>query len=811
ETKKLSREQSERRHHIYNESIISNNPPIQQLFNADATILNTVIPDFQVNENAGQNGADQFSPSISADGSGNFIMAWRDERNGDPDIYAQRFSSDGTPLGANLKVNDDDGSALQWRSSISSDSSGSFVITWEDGRNGGYRDIYAQRYSSDGTPLGANLKVNDDQENTSQYYPSVSVDGSGNFVIAWTDSRNVGFDTYAQRYSNDGTALGANFKVNDDQDNANQFSPFISADGSGSFVIVWEDGRNDWQDEIYAQRYSSDGTPLGANFKVNDDSSSEYNYNPVISTDASGNFVIAWEDERAGDYNTDIYAQRYSGYGTPIGANFKVNDNQEDSWPGSPSISTDGSGNFVITWENGDDDWQTDIHAQRFSGNGTPIGTNFKVNDDQGTTDQGAPSVCADDSGNFVITWGDDRNEWHSDIYAQRYSGDGTLIDANFKVNDDQFSAGQDNASICIDNNGNFVVTWVDGRNDAGDIYAQRYSSDGTGLGGNFRINDDQGDAEQYYSSICIDVSSSFVVTWVDERNKRDIYAQRYSGDGTPLGANFKVNDNQGNAWPASPSISTDGSGNFVIVWEDVRNNWQEDIYAQRYSSDGTALGTNFKVNDDQGNTEQFYSSVCTDVSGNFVVTWVDARIDWDFNIYAQRYSSDGSALDTNFKVNNQEGTVEQEYPSISADSSGNFVITWVDMRRDWESDIYAQRYSKDGSALGTNFRVNDNREDTYRRPPSVSMDDGGNFVIIWENDRYKDSDIYAQRYSSDGSAVGSNFTVTNTSKKSPSSPDIRLWNDRIYSTWTDNRAGGTGSDIWANVLDWENPVGIND
>jgi len=32
-----------------------------------------------------------------------------------------------------------------------------------------------------------------------------------------------------------------------------------------------------------------------------------------------------------------------------------------------------------------------------------------------------------------------------------------------------------------------------------------------------------------------------------------------------------------------------------------------------------------------------------------------------------------------------------------------------------------------------------------------------------------------------------------------------------IYNSWTDNRIGGTGFDIWANVLDWDNPVGIND
>jgi hypothetical protein len=39
----------------------------------------------------------------------------------------------------------------------------------------------------------------------------------------------------------------------------------------------------------------------------------------------------------------------------------------------------------------------------------------------------------------------------------------------------------------------------------------------------------------------------------------------------------------------------------------------------------------------------------------------------------------------------------------------------------------------------------------------------------------------------------------------------VKLWNGHIYNTWTDNRSGGTGYDIWANVLAWDNPVGIGE
>lgn len=65
-----------------------------------------IIDDFQVNENVG--GAAQTVPSMAADASGNFVMTWQDTRDGSPGVYAQRFASDGSPLGGNFKVNDVD-------------------------------------------------------------------------------------------------------------------------------------------------------------------------------------------------------------------------------------------------------------------------------------------------------------------------------------------------------------------------------------------------------------------------------------------------------------------------------------------------------------------------------------------------------------------------------------------------------------------------------------------------------------------------------------------------------------------------------
>jgi hypothetical protein len=387
-------------------------------------------------------------------------------------------------------------------------------------------------------------------------------------------------------------------------------------------------------------------------------------------------------------------------------------------------------------------------------------------------------------------------------------------LGTDFKVNDNQIGVDQHNPAISVDGSGNFVITWKDQRNGDSDIYAQRYSSDGTALGANFKINDDLGNAAQGSPSISTDNSGNFVITWGDGRNEddehdSDIYAQRYSSDGSALSANFKVDENQGTEQAWWPHIAMDDSGTFVIVWQDGHI-WTEfsDVYAQRYSTDGNVIGANFKVNDVPGTGWFYHPSISTDGSGNFVITWTEGH-HRDHDIYAQRYLKDGSAEGTNFKVTDFQGSAYLSSTSVSTDGSGNFVITWGN-REYGDSPVYAQRYSSDGSAIGTNFKVNENQSSGA---PSISIDRSGKFVIAWQDERNGDSDIYAQRYSSDGSTFGTNFRVTNTSDGDQGDPDVALMNGRIYFSWTDNHADDTGADIWAKVLDWEDPapVGIGD
>ena len=63
----------------------------------------------------------------------------------------------------------------------------------------------------------------------------------------------------------------------------------------------------------------------------------------------------------------------------------------------------------------------------------SPVMDDFLVNDDTGTFKQCVPAIAADDSGNFVIIWEDDR-DGSKYVYVQRYGSSGIPWGNNFRV-----------------------------------------------------------------------------------------------------------------------------------------------------------------------------------------------------------------------------------------------------------------------------------------------------------------------------------------------------------------------------------------
>ncbi len=390
---------------------------------------------------------------------------------------------------------------------------------------------------------------------------------------------------------------------------------------------------------------------------------------------------------------------------------------------------------------------------------------------------------------------------------------DGNAADvSDFRVNDDFGTTYQGYSNLAVDLDGNFVVSWYDKRNGDNDIYLQLFDRLGNRQGGNRRVNDDAVGNEQLRPSLMKDQLGKFAVVWQDFRItgypfNGDIYGQRFNADGSLISTNQRINDDFGVDTQGWQDIDTDDLGNYVVVWEDLRNG-NYDIYAQRYHKSGTKLGTNFKVNDDAGAAYQHNPKIAVDGDGDFVVVWYDNRSGRD-NIMGQRFNSSGVAQGTNFLINDNIATNKCVFPDVACDYNGNFVVSWIDYRNGaypTNPDIYAREYWANGDSRSANFKVNTDGGSSSQEEVTVGMDFLGNFIIAWRDNRQGNYDIFAQYYKSDGSALGGNYRVnSDIGTATQSFPNVTMDGINIYYTWTDDRNGSF--DVYARITEYGAPT----
>lgn len=420
----------------------------------------------------------QTQPAITSDGSGGAIIAWVDNRNGNPDIYAQRISATGMIQWTVGGVAVCTATGYQSWPTIVSDGSGGAIITWEDNRSGS-PDIYAQRINADSILQWATNGVAICTAINNQNYPTIVSDGSGGAIIAWQDTRSVAeTGVYVQRIGAGGTVQWAENGVALCTVGGSQgHQTSITSDGYGGAIVTWEDARSGDNIDIYAQRINTNGTIQWTMNGVAICTAINYQMFPTIVSDSGGGAIITWQDWRNGNY--DIYAQRINADSTVQWtangvAICTATDNQN-----VPTITGDGSGGAIITWHD-NRSGNEDIYAQRINVNGTIQWTADGVAVCTVAGGQGYPIAVSDGNGGAIIEWFDYGNASDDNIYAQKISASGTLQWPASGVAICTAAGYQGAEVIVSDGSGGAIIAWEDQRNGSDDdIYAQRIYSSG--------------------------------------------------------------------------------------------------------------------------------------------------------------------------------------------------------------------------------------------------------------------------------------------------------------------------------------------
>jgi outer membrane protein assembly factor BamB len=594
------------------------------------------------------------SPAIGADGTIYF-------NSKDSFLYA--INPDGT---------------LKWKFSVDMQSDSSPAIGTDGTIYVGSGDHYLYAINSDGT-----LKWKYLTNGWISSFPAIGPDGT-----VYIGS----YDTNLYALSPDGS-----LKWTFDLRTEVHYSPVIFADGTiniGEFMFVWAinpDGTEKWH---YYPGCSTTSSPaidskgtiyIGLSYisclgAINPDGTEKWRYqtldilttSPVIGADRT--IYFGTDDGylyAIGEKAAPTPTPTPSATTTPaVTGEFQVSSNGRYS-----DVAMDDTGNFVITWN----DWNEGVMALRYDYNGYPLGSEFVVKSSAWGTD-----IAMDDDGNFILL---------SESSAYKYNSNGDLI--WFKTLD---YSGY-NANIVMNNSDKFVITYAnDDISDFG-IFAWICDDKGNPLSSKFQVNT-YTSGEQSYPSIAMDNTGNFVITWrsmLQDGSYGGIYAQRFDGDGTPQGSEFQVNTYTDD-YQEMPSIAMNEEGNFVITWMSKGQDGSGyGIYARRYDKNGTPLSDEFRVNTYTfGN--QIFPSIAMDDIRNFIIVWDgDGQIDSEYGILAKKYDSNGNPLGDEFKVNNSNGG--HEFPSISMNNAGNFIISWGD----GSINIYARLFqAKTGTPTPT-------------------------------------------------------------------------------------------------------------
>jgi len=333
----------------------------------------------------------------------------------------------------------------------------------------------------------------------------------GDFLIAWTEGP-VPADVVVRRFDADTSPLGGAFPVNVNTPPASD--SMIARDAEGRFVVVWEEGGP--LDHIRGRRFAADGIPLGDDFQIS--TSTLNSYDPLVASDPSGNFVVAWTS------GGDGVARRYDSQGVPLGGEFPVNTftSGQQRMTGIAMSET----GFVVTWLGPGSGGDDGIFGRRFDAAGVAT-AGFQVNTDTLNPGTDFPDVAMNADGDFVVVWADGTSLYK--VFGRRYDTAGAPLGNVFPVSVDTTRTAQA-PKVASDASGNFLVTWMSfplPHNGRIQVHGRFFNFDGSSASGEIQVNEFT-TALHFYPEPALGDDGSFVVAF--RNDTEEVLKARKSG-----------------------------------------------------------------------------------------------------------------------------------------------------------------------------------------------------------------------------------------------------------------------------------------
>jgi len=350
--------------------------------------------------------------------------------------------------------------------------------------------------------------------------------------------------------------------------------------------------------------------------------------------------------------------------------------------------------------------------------------------------------------------------------------------------------------AISSTTNGGFVV-WQDNVTDGDSwgISARRLDATLSGALSTFRVNA-TGAGSQENPRVALLKNGGAAFVWQGGKlGFQHIYARFLTPTNTFLTTNDLPVSTFTNNFQINPALAVLTNGNVVVVWasyNQAASNSMQDVYAQILSPTGTAIGTNFLVNQFTSYNQRT-PAIAALPGGGFVVAWVSEQqrqlaatggtnstyissttgLNPSVDIYARLFTATGSAAGGEFLVNTDNNPAAN--PAVAAATDGSFLVAWTarDLANPTNSlDVYGRTFTS-GVVGGTVFYVNSHLYGDQYVPRVSAL--GLDYLVTWTSlgqDGSREG-VYGQLVHNDGTLTGGEFRVNTTTLGQQMQPTV--------------------------------------
>ncbi len=566
--------------------------------------------------------------------------------------------------------------------------------------------------------------------------------------------------------------IGTNFAVSTQEAGGPQDRVAAAYGGASATLVVWTGNKGLTGEDILGQLVSAEGELLSPTLSLVSDWDNQRN--PAVAANPPAGYLVIWQSYGMLS-GWDLQGQRLSLEGQPIGTRLDMAAPGDET---DPAVAANGeTGEYLITWRS-----SMGIYARIVSAEGNP-GAPFQVS----TTgfNWGAPAVAYHPGADqYLVTWAVQGGMGWT-VVGRLVNADGSTPGAELDpVAGPAYLDEIEPALTYGASRQEYLLVYQQVNYSTGEtIRGQRLDSSGGCLGDSFAVSE-TGPSNERPAVVYGAALGEYLVTWqgsTGSNGPHDLYAQRVTALGALQGQETALTEDDDKQ--NDPAVVYHAAaGEYLAAWQDLRSQVDWEIYARRIQADGNLAGQEVLVsstplNEDQQEVAAAYSAH----QGLYLAIWRDMRADSGGDLSGQLIGPGGALVGAALPID--ANPAAQAAPAVAYDPSADqFLVVWQQAGNGW--DVYARRVNGQGVPVGVAFSLAAGASD--QTAPAVAYNDAaGAFLVIWEDSRNGNADLYGRPVAAGGPGTEMAIRVAAGDQRRPA---LAAGNaDGYLVTWEEN------------------------